>query len=238
MNQDYPKPNGDAKLIVFDFDHTLYDGDSGSDFFYWLLQRNFWRKGLALLVTPLVAPLVAYLPTRRRALNVYIWIATLGLANKEGLDHLIKTYVQQQQTDIQQRLLASALAVFEQHRRAGEQVIVATGAPPQLARAILELAKQSGFPVLGSVLVPSYGAMRLSRHCHHEEKMRMLRECGYADIAIAYSDSHADLPLLKAARKPVVVNPKAAREAFFRQVLPEGTPLLNWGCKKRGGARI
>jgi len=238
MNQDYPQPANDAPLIVFDFDHTLYEGDSGSDFFYWLLQRNIWRKGLALFITPLVAPWVAYLPTRRRALNVYIWIATAALAKKNPLNALIESYVQQHEAQIRQRLLAPALAVFEQHRRKGEHVIVATGAPPQLAHAILALVGQTGFPLLGSQLVPSCGAMRLSRHCHHEEKMRMLRESGYADIAMAYSDSHADLPLLKAARKPVVVNPKASREALFRQVLPEGTPLLNWGCKKRGGARI
>jgi len=238
MKQDYPKPHREAELIVFDFDHTLYEGDSGSDFFYWLLQRNLWRKVLALWVTPLIAPCVAYLPTRRRALNVYIWIATAGLVNKDNIDHFIQTYVQQHEAQIRQRLLAQALAVFERHRRNGEQVIVATGAPEQLARAILALVGQTGFPVLGSELVSACGAMRLSRHCHHEEKMRILREHGYADIAVAYSDSHADLPLLKAARKPVVVNPKPAREALFRRVLPEGTPLLNWGCQKRGGARV
>ena len=66
---------------------------------------------------------------------------------------------------------------------------------------------------------------------------RMLRERGYGDVAVAYSDSCADLPLLKAAHKPVVVNPKKAREAFFRRVLPRDTPILNWGCQDRGGER-
>ena len=63
----------------------------------------------------------------------------------------------------------------------------------------------------------------------------MLRERGYGEIAAAYSDSSADLPLLKAARAPVVVNPKAKRVAMFRKVLPPGTPILNWGCKSRAG---
>ena len=65
--------------------------------------------------------------------------------------------------------------------------------------------------------------------------MRMLRERGYGEVAVAYSDSSADLPLLKAARAPVVVNPKASRVAYFRQVLPPGTPVLNWGCVDRAG---
>ena len=67
-------------------------------------------------------------------------------------------------------------------------------------------------------------------------KMTMLREAGYTQpVAVAYSDSSADLPLLQAARKPVVVNPKAKRVAMFRRVLPPGTPILNWGCPGRAG---
>ena len=63
----------------------------------------------------------------------------------------------------------------------------------------------------------------------------MLCERGYVDIAIAYSDSRADLPLLQAARRPVVVNPKEDAVAAFRRDLPPGTPILNWGCEGRAG---
>lgn len=63
----------------------------------------------------------------------------------------------------------------------------------------------------------------------------MLREHGYGRIDIAYSDSSADLPLLKAAKAPVVVNPKASTVPMFRRVLPPGTPILNWGCADRAG---
>ena len=70
-------------------------------------------------------------------------------------------------------------------------------------------------------------------------KMTMLREAGYtAPVEVAYSDSSADLPLLKAARRPVVVNPKPRRIEMFRQVLPPGTPILNWGCPGRGGDAV
>jgi phosphatidylglycerophosphatase C len=67
--------------------------------------------------------------------------------------------------------------------------------------------------------------------------MRMLRERGYGDIDVAYSDSTADLPLLLAAKEPVVVNPKVSKVAYFRQVLKPGTRILNWGCVDRGGDR-
>ena len=89
--------------------------------------------------------------------------------------------------------------------------------------------------MVGSEVGPRLGAVAATRHCHNEEKMRMLRERGYGDIAIAYSDSTADLPLLRAAKVPVVVNPKRGKVEFFRRVLPAGTRILNWGCVDRGG---
>jgi phosphatidylglycerophosphatase C len=114
-------------------------------------------------------------------------------------------------------------------------VVIATGAPPELARAILACVTHQDVPVIGTAVGPRFGAMGARRHCHNEEKVRMLKERGYGEIAVAYSDSSADLPLLQAARAPVVVNPKAKRVAMFRSVLPPGTPILNWGCKDRAG---
>ncbi|KAG0755756.1 hypothetical protein G6F22_020512 [Rhizopus arrhizus] len=133
------------------------------------------------------------------------------------------------------KLLPQALEVFAAHRAKGDRVVVATGAPPELARAILAFVAHQDVPVIGTEGGPRLGGVGPTRHCHNEEKMRMLRERGYGDIDIAYSDSTADLPLLLAARAPVVVNPKPGKVDFFRRVLPAGTRILNWGCVDRGG---
>ncbi len=235
MTTSYPVPRDDAQLVVFDFDHTLYDGDSGSHLFAWLIKRNPLRMLAALLITPLFGPLVAMLPTRRFGISGYVWIATFGLHKAREFNSIIDQYVLKHEPEIRSKLLPHALGVFAAHRRAGDRVVVATGAPPELARAILAFVAHQGVPVIGSEVGPRLGAVGATRHCHNEEKMRMLRERGYGDIAIAYSDSTADLPLLKAARAPVVVNPKHSRVEYFRKVLPAGTPILNWGCVGRGG---
>ena len=104
-----------------------------------------------------------------------------------------------------------ALDVLRRHRVRGDRVVIATGAPPELARAILEFVAHQDVPVIGTLVGPRLGALGAIRHCHHCEKLRMLREHGYVAIAVAYSDSRADLPLLRAAARPVVVNP--SREA-------------------------
>ena len=231
----YPPPRAGADLVVFDFDHTLYDGDSGSHLFAWMIRRSRLRVLVALLATPLLGPMVAFLPTRRWGISGYVWIGSFGLHAAREFDRVIDRYVATHRERIGARLLPVALDVFAQHRARGDRVVVATGAPPELARAILDFAGHGDVPVIGTQVGPRLGAVIATRHCHNEEKVRMLRERGYTGIAMAYSDSSADLPLLLAAREPVVVNPKRSRVEFFRRALPPGTPILNWGCQDRAG---
>jgi phosphatidylglycerophosphatase C len=235
-----PRPDAplvDAPLVVFDFDHTLYDGDSGSHLFAWLIRRSPWRKALALLAAPLAAPLIAFLPTRRHGISVFVWIGSVGL-DVAGFNAMIDRYVEQHRDAIRARLLPVALAVLRGHRDAGDRVLVATGAPPELARAILAFVAHDDLPVIGTRIAPRLGGVGPELHCHSQAKMRMIRDAGYGGIAIAYSDSSADLPLLRAAGHPVVVNPKRRRVAKFRRELPPGTPLLNWGCPGRAGEPV
>jgi phosphatidylglycerophosphatase C len=59
------------------------------------------------------------------------------------------------------------------------------------------------------------------------------QERGCVQSIMRAMDNSADLPLLRAAKQPVVVNPKPQRVAMFRRVLPPGTQILNWAA--RGG---
>jgi len=237
--QTYPTPAADAPLVVFDFDHTLYDGDSGSHLFKWLIERNLWRKALALLIAPVFGPMIAWMPTRRRGISAFVWVGTLGMKTVADFDAATDRYVVAHADAIKQRLLPIALDVLRAHREAGDRVVIATGAPPELARAILSFVAHEDLPVIGTRVGPKYGAIGAVRHCHYRMKMTMIRDAGFtAPVAKAYSDSSADLPLLQAAQYPVVVNPKAKRISMFRRVLPVGTPILNWGCPGRGGDAV
>ncbi len=232
----YPDAREGAPLVVFDFDHTLYNGDSGGHLFVWLIRRAWWRRLLALLIAPVFGPMIAFLPTRRVGISGFVWAGTIGFHRRRDLDALIDRYVALHTEEIKTRLLPTALDVLHAHREAGDQVVVATGAPPELARAILAFVAHEDVPVVGTAVGPRFGAVVATRHCHNEMKMTMLREAGFtAPVAMAYSDSSADLPLLLAAIKPVVVNPKADTVELFREVLPTGTPILNWGCPGRAG---
>lgn len=239
MNAAFPDVRPDAPLVVFDFDHTLYEGDSGGHLFRWLIVRAWWRIALALLIAPVFAPMIRFLPTRRLGISGFVWAGTVGLHRRRDLDALIDRYVQMHTDSLKQRLLPIGLEALHRHRMAGDRVIVATGAPPELARAILAFVAHEDVPVVGTLVGPRFGGIGARRHCHAEKKVTMIRDAGYAgSIGHAYSDSSADLPLLKAATRPVVVNPKAERIELFRRELPAGTPILNWGCKDRAGEPV
>lgn len=229
-------PPGAARLVVFDFDHTLYNGDSGGDMVQWLLRRNVLRAVAAILASLVLLPMLAFVPTRRRGISGYLWIGTFGLHDYHDLNALIRRYVVARTDHLRAALLPVALGVLEAHLAAGDRVVVATGAPPELAHSILAFAAQAGVPVVGSHEAPRWGGLVTVDHCHAQNKLRCLVRAGYGGpIAIAYSDSSADLPLLLAAQHPVVVNPKTSSVAMFRRVLPPGTPMINWGCPGRAG---
>jgi phosphatidylglycerophosphatase C len=66
--------------------------------------------------------------------------------------------------------------------------------------------------------------------------LRCLIRDGYGGpIAMAYSDSKEDLPLLTTAKQAVVVNPKTSSLSLMRRSLPTDTQFLNWGIKTRAG---
>ena len=67
-NGDLPAAGrGRPRLVVFDFDNTLYAGDSGTQLVTWLIRQNWWRVIAAVLISPVIAPLWLCADTRRRA---------------------------------------------------------------------------------------------------------------------------------------------------------------------------
>ena len=235
MTPAFPEPRPDAPLVVFDFDNTLYSGDSGERLIVWLLRRNPLRSLAAIVATFVLAPLLAFVPTRRHGIGGYLWIATFGLSDYRDLNALIDRYAKAEQTRLRANLLPIGLAALDAQRRAGDRVVIATGAPPELVHAILTFVTREDVPVVGSHEAPRFGGLVTFDHCHAQNKLRCLARKGYGEIAIAYSDSEADLPLLKAARHPVVVNPKRGSIALFQRELGPATPMLNWGRRGRAG---
>src|SRR3546814_13597328 len=112
------------------------------------------------------------------------------------------------------------LKVLHRHRRRGDRVLVATGAPPELARAILDFVAHEGLPVIGSLGKPFLGGFITTPPCHAAHNMLMIHAAGHGEIEIAYSDRRADLPPRPAAIHSAVVPPKTAPAGALRRLPP------------------
>lgn len=244
---DHPKPSGQTidverratlpcaeetrdhpRLVVFDFDNTIYAGDSGTELVTWLLSQNWWRVIAASLISPAIAPLWLCAHTRRRAISTYLWIGTVGVPGVD-MSTNIDRYVATELGRLRTRLRPQGMDALAAHRDAGDQVVVVTGAPWELVRTVLGSDASDPIRVVGSTSRRFMGGLILDRHCYAVQKLAMLYDAGHtAPIVIAYSDSTIDLPILTHAGKPILVNPRASHIAVFRRTLGAEIEIRNW----------
>ncbi len=220
-----------GELVVFDFDGTMFRGDSGYAMVAWMLRRNMLRLAVALMVSPIALPLLLSVATRQQGISMFLWIATFASPIRDDADALVARYVEANGDALRKRVFPQAVETLDAHRSRGDTVVVATGAADGLARAILHLAGYTDLPVVGSISKPDMGGRVIAQHCHAANKLRMLRaQIGIdaADRGMAYSDSPTTCRCCAQRCEPVVVNPNARDAAKFRRELGADVPILDW----------
>lgn len=188
--------------VVFDLDGTLVLGDCGDALIRRLLSAHWLRRLAALTVLPLGVPMMAFPPTRRRGVSLFLWLGTVGLAPAEltrRIDDFLREYPF--------RPLPYAVAALERELAAGHRVAVATGALRVLADDLLRrLGAADRVTLVASEMQPFAGGQIASVQCNGAIKLIELERAGFAPPYLrAYSDSWSDHPLFAAARTPIAV---------------------------------
>lgn len=173
---------------VYDFDNTIYKGDSSVDFFRHCAEK-YPRVYLSALAS---AP--------------WFLLMLLGLAEKTRVKQRFYRYLRLV-PDVPQEVERFWLT-HDQNlknwyfaiKRADDLIISAS--PEFLLHPLMN---RLGLPMLASRVSPETGVYD-GRNCHGEEKVRRMREA-YPETQIDsfYSDSMNDLPLAKLARKAYMV---------------------------------
>lgn len=220
---------GSPPVVVFDFDLTLTRWDTASRFFRWRLRRDAWRLLLVGLALPVLLPLLALRDTRRWVIRYAVWVATLGL-HPEGLPAQVQAFLQALPVEVREGVfLPDALARLRMHLAAGHRVVVATGSLQPLARALLDGQGLGDVPLVASTLRRGLGGLVRDQHCIGANKIPMLSAVGFAPPwAIAYTDHHADLPVLQHSAACYLVNPQPRCLARIQQQLPAAVTVLRW----------
>ncbi|MCC6505333.1 MAG: haloacid dehalogenase-like hydrolase [Aquimonas sp.] len=130
---------------------------------------------------------------------------------------------------LRERLFPQALATLSEAQAQDTVVVIATGAMPDLVRALLQPVLKSMPEVIGSKTRRFCGGLALAQHCHRSEKLRMLEEAGFPPpYAIAYSDSLADTPLFAASQRVVLVNANDTQANTLQQRLGRAIERVTW----------
>ena len=182
-------------MNVYDFDHTIYDGDSSVDLYFYCLRRN---PGVLRALPRQLAGTLGYYGTRksRRTVEgktafkeaVYTYFSAV-----RDMDETVEDFWD---SHIQRVKLWYIL------QRRPEDVIISASPAFLIGPACERLGIRHQ---LSSNVGPATG-LYIGLNCHGEEKVRRFREqFGQAQIDEFYSDSLSDTPLARLAERAFLV---------------------------------
>nr|WP_231116557.1 HAD family hydrolase [Motilibacter rhizosphaerae] len=219
---------GVRAAAFFDLDKTVIARSSSLAF-----SRAFRRAGLLTRRSELRSALA----------HVGYLLGADGTQQVERLGRVLTSLVTGWEVALVQRLVAEtvhelidpivyaeALALIEEHRAAGRDVVIVSASGAEVVEPVGRLLGAAH--VLATQLAVDDGRYtgEIESWVHGEAKAAAVRaladEVGY-DLAAswAYSDSASDLPMLEAVGHPAVVNPD---RAWRRTAVARGWPVLEF----------
>jgi phosphoserine phosphatase/putative flippase GtrA len=185
-----PTTSGDDGLIdVYDFDHTIYDGDASRDFLLFCLrtQSGAWRElpGQIFATALFLLGVISRDRYKERAFAVL-----KRLPDPEAVVH-----------EFWRRHRGKVAGWYLAQRRTNDVIVSASP-----AFLLAPFAAELNATLIGTRMDSSCGSI-VGRNCRGEEKVRRLAVAAPGvPIDRVYSDSLSDLPILKLGRRPYIVH--------------------------------
>ncbi|MDD3341510.1 MAG: HAD-IB family phosphatase [Bacilli bacterium] len=194
----------DKKIDVYDFDGTIYKGDSSIDFMFFALGKN---KKIWTLFFKYVWFTVLYM-LHRISSSTYKQIFFSFLTKLENVDDLVAEFWKKKQNKI--------ASFFLKEVEKGNSIYVISASPTFLLKPFL--SSFSNVSLIATVMDKKTGEIK-GENCKGKEKIRRLnKEVGNASIHSFYTDSLHDLPLVKLAEHSFLVT-NGVVEPFNEKVL-------------------
>lgn len=210
------------RAAFFDFDGTLIRGDSQAMEVTWRLRHQRRPALFALRLLPaMVIGLLAgsALVSQRRHNRVYL----RTYRGSEAVD-LVKQGEALFRRRVRRAFMPQVLDIMAGHRRTGDAIAIVSAAPHHILAPVATYLKPDFLictrletDPLGRCTGRSQGAICIG--AEKAERIQELAACHHLDLpaAHAYSDHHADLPMLTSVGHPQVVNPSKRLENTARK---------------------
>ncbi len=194
---------------LFDMDGTLFAGDSQLRFARFIMRRHAWRRLYLLWALPcglLRALHIAGTPFMKRAFLAYAWRLRADELEAEAAAFVQGELLPALYPELKERL--------EAHRQAGDVTVLCSASPDWWVQIF---GRALGFThIIGTPLEPVTTRVPLMPRIlppgnnKGENKLKRLAALGITQAEVGYTDSKADLPMLRICERAVLVNPKAS----------------------------
>jgi phosphatidylglycerophosphatase C len=213
-------------IAIFDLDGTITRRDTYRAYLAGFLLRHprRWLRAVPLAVAAILFAGRVIDDGTMKEWALY-WV--LAGADRAAIDRWNDRFIA---SCLARNVRRGAVMRIAAHRRAGHRLILATASLDLYVEA---LAAELGFGETVSTAINWTPEGRVAGslagdNLKGERKLAMLRRrltAADADTAVAYSDHHGDLPLLRWARRGIAVNPTAALAAAAAR---EGFAVEDW----------
>ena len=178
-------------MNVYDFDGTIYNGETSRDFFFFCLKRYpKVKRYIPKILFFGLGYLLRILNRTQFKRKFYTFLKAV-----KNVDYAVERFWKRQVEDGK---------IFKWYMEKKQPTDVVVSASPEFM--LKPIAKTLGFArVMGTRIDKKTGYL-YSENCHGEEKVRRFREL-YPDATIEefYSDMYSDTPLAKLAGKAYLV---------------------------------
>jgi phosphatidylglycerophosphatase C len=222
-----PATEATVRVVLFDFDGVLMHGDAFARFVRSRFRRSWWRLLIALVMLPPALPLFAIRSLRMTIVGAFVRVSLLGIGPSR-----FETIVRAFALELAERphvFIRAGISAMRRHRVDGDRVVIVTGCEETLVRAIFESIGLHDIEIVASRLRKGWLGMRKETHNFGKAKPVQIARHGIAGPwDIAYSDSANDIPMLKGARDPVLVNADTGTVLRVERALGRETRKVDW----------
>ena len=183
----YVSINGDIIMNIYDFDGTIYDGDSSVDFFKFCLRKN---KKIYLLFPGILLYFILFLlkiKTKEEFKSKYFSF----LKCFEDIDEVVNEFWDKNLYKIKK---------FYLDKKNNTDIII-SASPEFLLKPV---SKKLKFKLIATKVDKKNGLF-LGKNCYGKEKVKRLNKINIYDCLEFYSDSLSDIYLVKIAKKAFIV---------------------------------
>lgn len=188
------------KINLYDFDNTIYEGDSSTDFFFYsLMKYPIIIKVIPKIIINAIKYKTKYISKTEMKENIFSFLKYIPNIDQHVLDfwNTHECYIKD-------------FYIAKKH----DKDIIISASPEFLLNPIIERLNVLDF--MGSRVNKKNGKFK-GLNCHGEEKVKRLN-AKYKEYTVleSYSDSKSDIPILRLAKKQYIVKGKKLIPSNFK----------------------